>query len=87
MTDLDAAQEQLLEFASRLAEIQDSLRSLAASLPPSGDDLEVQDAPSEIRSVIDCVLVDSIGPAIRDLRAAAAFARKHQEEASSEEDE
>jgi hypothetical protein len=31
------------------------------------------DVSTEIRSVIECVLADSIGPAVRDLRAAAAY--------------
>jgi hypothetical protein len=31
------------------------------------------DVATEMRSVIECVLNDSLGPAIRDLRSAAAY--------------
>jgi uncharacterized NAD(P)/FAD-binding protein YdhS len=80
MTDIEAAQGQLRLLAQRLGEIQTDLRRVSASLPPGGDP-EEQDAAVEIRAVIDCVLVDSIRPAIRDLRAAAEYSGQAEDEA------
>ena len=76
-----AALDALEEIAEALKSIQKRLRELHGSLPApeAGDmeeDEEENDVAMEIRSVIDCVLTDSIGPAMRDLLAAAAYARK-----------
>jgi hypothetical protein len=46
-----------------LEKIQAELQEIAAGLP------EEPDGEVSPRSVIDCVLVDSLGPAIRDLWA------------------
>lgn len=46
------------------------LLGLRASLPASADEEEAGGA-ADLRAVIDCVLADSINPAIRDLRKAA----------------
>ena len=75
----DAARAQLQEIAAGLEVAQARLRTLHASLPISplepvmlvGE--EEMDVATEMRSVIECVLNDSLGPAIRDLRAAAAY--------------
>jgi hypothetical protein len=72
--DIQAAvQEKLLQAVSELKDIQDRLRALQESLPPAAPDRgeEEMDAVTELRSVLGCVLLDSIGPAIRDLQAAA----------------
>jgi hypothetical protein len=72
-----AAQAQLQEIAAELEAAQARLRAVHASLPVSplepvmlvGE--EELDAATEMRSVIECVLNDSLGPAIRDLQAVA----------------
>ena len=77
-----AVQERLREVAEDLKKIEKRLRVLHGSLPAPAigdrgeDNEEENDIATEIRSVIDCVLTDSIGPAIRDLLAAAAYARE-----------
>jgi hypothetical protein len=79
--DLEAAvREQLLPTISGLKVVQERLRVLQESLPvvPDPGDEEM-DAVTELRSVIDCVLLDSIGPAIRDLQTVAAYVSKNRE--------
>jgi hypothetical protein len=78
----DAAQAELrtmvveLEaFRSRLAAVHDRL-----PVPPEETAMllgeKEMDVATEVRSVIECVLNDSIGPAIRDLAAAASYRPK-----------
>ncbi len=70
-------QEHVLPAVSELKALQEKLRSLRDSLPvPSGQDEEEMDAVTELRSVIDCILLDSLGPAGRDLEAAAVYVSK-----------
>jgi len=70
-------QEHVLPAVSELKALQGKLRSLRESLPPpSGQDEEEMDAVTELRSVIDCVLLDSLGPAGRDLEAVAIYVSK-----------
>ena len=78
MPDLQAAvQEHLLPAMSELKDVQERLRAFQESLPATPDRGEEEmDAVTELRSVLGCVLLDSIGPAIRDLQAAAAYAAK-----------
>jgi hypothetical protein len=72
-----AVQEKLLPAVSELKDIQERLKALHESLPAAPDRGEEEmDAVTELRSVLGCVLLDSIGPAIRDLQAAAAYASK-----------
>jgi hypothetical protein len=55
------------------------LQELARALPASAgqDDVEEEpDVATEVRSIIECVLVDQIGPAVRDLDAAAGYRPK-----------
>ena len=85
-TELEAAVLDALEVAAEdLKKIDKRLVVLHGSVPaPSIADREEDadeeiDVATEIRSVIDCVLTDSIRPAIRDLLAAAAYARKKRE--------
>jgi hypothetical protein len=72
MTEAEAAaQVQLRTVTEELAKIQTVLRGIAESLPPSPpDDEEPQEGAGALRSVIECVLADSLQPAIRDLQAA-----------------
>jgi hypothetical protein len=75
-----AVQEKLLPAVSELKDIEGRLRSLQESLPAAPDRGEEEmDAVTELRSVLGCVLLDSIGPAIRDLLAAAAYVSKGRE--------
>lgn len=78
MPDIQAAvQEHLLPALSELKDLQERLRALLESLPIVPDRGEEEmDAVTELRSVLGCVLLDSIGPAIRDLQAAVAYVAK-----------
>ena len=85
-SELEAAVQDALEvLVEDLKKIDKRLVVLHGSVPaPSIADREEDndeeiDVATEIRSVIDCVLTDSIRPAIRDLLAAAAYARKKRE--------
>jgi hypothetical protein len=49
-----------------LERVQAELQEIAASLPEEAGE---PDGEVSLRSVIECVLVDSLQPAIRDLRA------------------
>jgi hypothetical protein len=75
-----AALAEVQEIAEGLKAIQERLRVVQESLPVApdrgGDGDDEMDTVTEVRSVIDCVLVDSIGPAVRDLLAVVAYARK-----------
>lgn len=76
--DIQAAvQEHLLPAVSDLKDIQKRLRSLLESLPAVPDQGEEEmDDVTELRSVLGCVLLDSMGPAVRDLEAVAAYVVK-----------
>jgi len=80
LTDVEtAARERLQEAAAQLEALQRQLREIHDSLPVSShEDLmllgeEDMDVATETRSVIECVLNDSIQPAIRDLKSVAAY--------------
>lgn len=79
--DLQAAvQEQLQPSLSELKAIRERLRAFQESLPDTPDQGEEEiDAVTELRSVLGCVLLDSIGPAIRDLQAVMAYVAKGRE--------
>jgi hypothetical protein len=79
--DLQAAvQEKLLPDVSELKAIQERLRGLLESLPDTPDQEEEEsDAATALQSVLGCVLLDSISPAIRDLQAVAAYVAQRQE--------
>ena len=74
-----AAQGALLEVAEQVESLGRRLEAIRASLsiPPNEDMMllgeDEMDVSTEIRSVIECVLADSIGPAVKDLRAAATY--------------
>jgi len=79
--DLQAAvQEQILPSVSELKVIRERLRAFQESLPETPDQGEEEvDPVTELRSVLGCVLLDSLGPAIRDLQAVAAYVAKRRE--------
>jgi hypothetical protein len=75
MTDREtAARERLREIAGELDALQTRLREVAARLtPPPGDEREdamdvAMDVATELRAVIECVLIDRLQPALRDLQ-------------------
>lgn len=77
MTDVEAAQAEIREILRALKPLKFRLLGVAASLPPSAaetsplPDGEPADLRTELRSVVECVVNDSLGPAIRDLDEAA----------------
>ena len=77
--DLAAIQEELREVLSDLKGIDRRLRAIHGRLPaPSDAEMEQEaegeeDVSTEIRSVIECVLADSLGPAIRDLETVSRY--------------
>jgi hypothetical protein len=74
LISIEAAREHLHALAEDLEEIRIRLLGIRESLPPPKapreNDLEADpDVPVKLRAAIDCVLADSVGPAIRDLKA------------------
>ena len=61
--DEEEARRRVRAAVEGLEEVQAQLQEVAAGLPAPDDE-------ASLRSVIECVLVDSVRPAIRDLRAA-----------------
>jgi chloramphenicol 3-O-phosphotransferase len=61
-----AAQEEIRDVVRDLEALRFRLVGVRASLPGSAE--EEEDAAVDLRAVLDCVLADSIGPALRDLR-------------------
>lgn len=81
-----AAQAELPHIVDRLTAIRSELRQIAESLA-AGPEAEASslgedemDVTTEVRSIIECVLNDSIQPAIRDLRVAATYRVKRRGE-------
>jgi hypothetical protein len=74
-----AAQADLRGIVEELDGIHSRLESLHARLPVPPEETAMlmgeqeMDVSTEIRSVIECVLTDSLRPAIRDLAAAASY--------------
>lgn len=74
-----AAQEEIRRIARDLETIRTRLLEVHEDLPAlsregtAADETEEMDVTTEVRSVIECVLADSIRPAIRDLHAAAEY--------------
>jgi hypothetical protein len=84
MTDLEAsAQEELRKIVDGLKGNEKRLKEIHQSLPAPSDAETAQetddekDVSTEIRSVIECVLTDSLGPAIRDLQTASHYGGKN----------
>lgn len=88
-----AAQEEVRQIAKELTGICRKLLNLHKSLPPATLEAvmfageEDLDVTTEVRTIIECVVHDSIEPAIRDLEAAAAYqVEKDQVEKKKEEE-
>lgn len=71
-TELQALVRELEGFQGRLLALRQKLRPTPQATPEI-DLLSDPDFLNEMTRVIDCVLLDSIGPAIRDLAAAADY--------------
>ena len=69
--DLDAIRARLVELHARLPVSPHETAMLVGEVE--------MDFPTELRSVIECVLNDNIQPAIRDLAAAAAYRPKEKQ--------
>jgi hypothetical protein len=86
-----AAQEALRQIAKELNTIRRNLIELHNSLPPASLEAvmfageEDLDVTTEVRTIIECVVRDSIEPAIRDLEAAAAYQPENEEEDNKDE--
>lgn len=78
MTDLEAARRQLAKVAEELEALGLTMIGIQWTLPVATAEaerlleLEVMDAPTELRAVIGCVVHDYIGPAMRAIRDALA---------------
>lgn len=80
MSNVESAARKRLQRAVEILEALDGeLTAIGTELPVSErEDVmyageEEYDFPTEVRSVVECVRADWIGPAIRDLRDAAAY--------------
>lgn len=71
-TELHSLIRELEAFQGRLLALRQRLR-VSPQASPERDLHADPDVPNEMARVIDCVLLDSIGPAIRDLAAAADY--------------
>jgi hypothetical protein len=83
VTDSEAAaQAELRTLVEELDAIRSRLVAIHARLPVPLEETamllgeEEMDVATEVRSVIECVLNDSLEPAIRDLAAAASYRPK-----------
>jgi signal transduction histidine kinase len=72
--------DRLTEVRSQLRQIVETLRGAQEEAAAVSDaetaDEETADVATQVRSIIECVLDDSLQPAIRDLRVAAACREK-----------
>jgi hypothetical protein len=73
--------EELDGLRARLVDLHGQLPVPAEESAMLAGELEM-DFPTEVRSVIECVLNDSLQPAIRDLAAAASYRPKKKEPGS-----
>jgi hypothetical protein len=80
----EEAQAELRRIVEALKKVRSNLRDIAAALPSTLEEAmyaeEDPDVATEVRAVIECVLTDQIGPAVRDLSAAAEYRRKKRDE-------
>ncbi|HEY2294610.1 MAG TPA: hypothetical protein VGM86_28245 [Thermoanaerobaculia bacterium] len=80
----EEAQAELRRIVEALKKVRSNLRDIAAALPSTLEEAmyaeEAPDVATEVRAVIECVLTDQIGPAVRDLSAAAEYRRKKRDE-------
>jgi hypothetical protein len=74
-----AAQREVVEVARELANLRYRLKTIVADLPGPGEPVpagELEGEPSlaiELRSAIECVVVDRLNPAIDDLERASLY--------------
>ena len=80
MTDIEAAaQAELQTIVEELDAIRSRLEVIHDELPVPPEEMAMlvgeqeMDVATEMRSVIECVLNDSLQPALRDLAAAASY--------------
>lgn len=80
----EEAQAELRRIVEALKKVRSQLRDVVAALPSTLEEAmyaeEDPDVATEVRAVIECVLTDQIGPAVRDLTAAAEYRRKRRDE-------
>lgn len=80
----EEARAELRRIVEALKKVRSQLRDIAAALPSTLEEAmyaeEDPDVAIEVRAVIDCVLTDQIGPAVRDLSAAAEARPKDRDE-------
>lgn len=80
----EEAQKELRRIVDDLKKVRSQLRDIAAALPSTLEEAmyaeEDPDVATEVRSIIECVLTDQIGPAVRDLAAASEYRRKDRDE-------
>jgi hypothetical protein len=80
----EEAQAELRRIVEALKKVRSNLRDIAAALPSTLEEaMYAEEDPAvatEVRAVIECVLTDQIGPALRDLTAAAEYRRKKPDE-------
>ncbi|MEA2604752.1 MAG: hypothetical protein QOF89_5744 [Acidobacteriota bacterium] len=73
------AQEMVRDVARELAKLRDRLEEIARGLPQAQGELDLSDlvddpdVAAEVRRVVECVVADSLRPAIDDLLAAASY--------------
>ena len=85
-----AAQAELRQIAKELEKIHRRLMDLHGSLPVASLEMvmlageEELDVTTEVRTIIECVVQDSIKPAIRDLEAAATYQTEEKEEGAGQ---
>jgi hypothetical protein len=86
MTEAEAtAQAELREIVEELEAARTRLAEIHARLPMPPEETAMllgeqeMDVSTEVRSIIECVLNDSLRPAIRDLAAAASYRPKKDE--------
>jgi hypothetical protein len=80
----EEAQAELRRILEDLKRVRSKLRDIAAALPSTLEEAmyaeEDPDVATEVRSIIECVLTDQIGPAVRDLSAVVEQRRKGRDE-------
>jgi hypothetical protein len=80
----EQAQAKLRKVVEELKEVRSRLRDIASALPSPPEEMineeEDPDVATEVRAIIECVLTDQIGPAVRDLAAAAEYRRSERDE-------
>lgn len=66
-----AVREEIRDVARDLEALRFRLLGVRASLPAPVAETREEDAVADMRAILDCVLTDSLEPALRDLRKLA----------------